>query len=286
MKNTKTKTNYKIVAIAFMLLGIACIVLGILMDSFLTSTDSQNDKTPSQTVNKPEENISEEKEIDLESDEAKKIIEITKKLPISKDNFYSKDEYNYNEISNYDLIASGLSLVDGKYINYCTNEGKTSLPLEELNKELPNYIENKTITLETINSLEKGSSYTGADYEVNDYGIKIKDDEIYILGPCGAIFNAEDFIENKVEKITTKDNYVYVYEKQAFASYAKADDIHSGDLSANFYKNYQKNAEIIETLPHNYDNKTDPNWSLYNTYKYTLKKHSNGYHLQKFELVK
>ena len=285
MEKKKVKTNYKIVAVAFILIGVASIVLGVLMDSFLESTDSSNNK-PSEIIEEVDKTKTEEIEISLESDEAKKIIEIAKRLPISKENLYKNTQYNYNEINNYDLIASGLALIEDKYINYCTIEGTVSLPLEELNKNLPNYLENKEITLDNIKSLEKISSYTAADYEVNDYGIKLKEDKIYIIGPCGGIFMAEDFIETKIEKVTQKDNYVYVYEKQAFASYEETDDIYSGNLSAHYYKDYAKKTEKLETLPHNYDNMVKPNWSLYDTYKYTLKKHSNGYYLEKFELVK
>lgn len=285
MEKKKVKTNYKIVAIAFILIGVASIVLGVLMDSFLESTDSSNNK-PSEIIEEVDKTKTEEIEISLESDEAKKIIEIAKRLPISKENLYKNTQYNYNEINNYDLIASGLALIEDKYINYCTIEGTVSLPLEELNKNLTNYLENKEITLDNIKSLEKNSSYPAADYEVNDYGIKLKEDKIYIIGPCGGIFMAEDFIETKIEKVTQKDNYVYVYEKQAFASYEETDDIYSGNLSAHYYKDYAKKTEKLETLPHNYDNMVKPNWSLYDTYKYTLKKHSNGYYLEKFELVK
>lgn len=285
MEKKKVKTNYKIVAIAFILIGVASIVLGVLMDSFLESTDSSNNK-PSEIIEEVDKTKTEEIEISLEIDEAKKIIEIAKRLPISKENLYKNTQYNYNEINNYDLIASGLALIEDKYINYCTIEGTVSLPLEELNKNLPNYLENKEITLDNIKSLEKNSSYPAADYEVNDYGIKLKEDKIYIIGPCGGIFMAEDFIETKIEKVTQKDNYVYVYEKQAFASYEETDDIYSGNLSAHYYKDYAKKTEKLETLPHNYDNMVKPNWSLYDTYKYTLKKHSNGYYLEKFELVK
>ena len=285
MEKKKVKTNYKIVAVAFILIGVASIVLGVLMDSFLESTDSSNNK-PSEIIEEVDKTKTEEIEISLESDETKKIIEIAKHLPISKENLYKNTQYNYNEINNYDLIASGLALIEDKYINYCTIEGTVSLPLEELNKNLPNYLENKEITLDNIKSLEKNSSYPAADYEVNDYGIKLKEDKIYIIGPCGGIFMAEDFIETKIEKVTQKDNYVYVYEKQAFASYEETDDIYSGNLSAHYYKDYAKKTEKLETLPHNYDNMVKPNWSLYDTYKYTLKKHSNGYYLEKFELVK
>lgn len=285
MEKKKVKTNYKIVAIAFILIGVASIVLGVLMDSFLESTDSSNNK-PSEIIEEVDKTKTEEIEISLEIDEAKKIIEIAKRLPISKENLYKNTQYNYNEINNYDLIASGLALIEDKYINYCTIEGTVSLPLEELNKNLTNYLENKEITLDNIKSLEKNSSYPAADYEVNDYGIKLKEDKIYIIGPCGGIFMAEDFIETKIEKVTQKDNYVYVYEKQAFASYEETDDIYSGNLSAHYYKDYAKKTEKLETLPHNYDNMVKPNWSLYDTYKYTLKKHSNGYYLEKFELVK
>lgn len=285
MVKKKVKTNYKIVAVAFILIGVSSIVLGVLMDSFLESTDSSNNN-PSEIIEEVDKTKPEEIEISLESDEAKKIIEIAKRLPISKENLYKNTQYNYNEINNYDLIASGLALIEDKYINYCTIEGTVSLPLEELNKNLTNYLENKEITLDNIKSLEKNSSYPAADYEVNDYGIKLKEDKIYIIGPCGGIFMAEDFIETKIEKVTQKDNYVYVYEKQAFASYEETDDIYSGNLSAHYYKDYAKKTEKLETLPHNYDNMVKPNWSLYDTYKYTLKKHSNGYYLEKFELVK
>lgn len=291
MENKKVNFNYKIIATILILVGVACIMTGIFMRPFFSDTKNEipsKDNIDKIEESKPEQenNTIEEKEISLASEEAKKIIETAKKLPISEDNLYAKEEYNYNEINNQDLIASGLALIDNKYINYCTIEGTETLPLEELNKNLINYLENKEITLDTIKSLEIGSSYTAADYEVNDYGIKLKEDKIYIIGPCGGVFMAEDFIETKIEKVTEKDDYVYVYEKQAFASYEETDDIYSGNLSAHYYKDYAKKTEILETLPHNYDNTVEPNWSLYNTYKYTLKKHSNGYYLEKFELVK
>lgn len=291
MENKKVNFNYKIIAPILILLGAICITASIFMSHYFSDTTNEipsKDKVDKVEESKPnqENNPIEEKDISLESEEAKKIIETAKSLPISKANLYASPEYNYNEISNYDLIASGIRLIDDKYINYCVLEGTVSIPLEELNKNLTNYLENKEITLDTIKSLEIGSSYTAADYGVNDHGIKLKGNEIYIIGPCGALFNAEDFIETKIEKVTEKDNYVYVYEKQAFASYEETDDIYSGNLSAHYYKDYAKKTEILETLPHNYDNTVEPNWSLYDTYKYTLKKHSNGYYLEKFELVK
>ena len=228
MEKKKVKTNYKIVAIAFILIGVASIVLGVLMDSFLESTDSSNNK-PSEIIEEVDKTKTEEIEISLEIDEAKKIIEIAKRLPISKENLYKNTQYNYNEINNYDLIASGLALIEDKYINYCTIEGTVSLPLEELNKNLTNYLENKEITLDNIKSLEKNSSYPAADYEVNDYGIKLKEDKIYIIGPCGGIFMAEDFIETKI-KFTDFECDLLINGMNEFRNMLLAEELPTEDI--------------------------------------------------------
>lgn len=143
--------------------------------------------------------------------------------------------------------------------------------------------------MDKIKSLTNGSSYFVADYEVIDYGIKIVDDNnIRLVGPCGFVGHS-NYQNTKQVKATEKGDYIYIYEKIAFAAYVSD---HSDTV--NYFKDHSRNGAVIETLTSSQVSdsqgnalpNSEPNWALYNTYKYSIKKLTTITILKNLNLLK
>lgn len=227
--------------------------------------------------------------ISIHSDEVTKATEILEQIYITEKDLYKSKSYDIKNISNYDLIATSMNVSGvNKYVAYCVgskDQLKESLAVDEFNKSLDKYILDKKITVDTIKSLEKTSSYPLAQYEVNSYGIILTDNKVQLVGPCGAE-GPYDFTDKKLEKAEKNSKNLYLYEKQAFAKWEI--DEKTDDLVLDYYKDYARKELVEKNIE---DKRTDTiknndiKWDLYNTYKYTFKIENGNYYFQSFELV-
>lgn len=288
MEIEKKNSKGIIVLIILLILIIFGLIGHICYDKFYTNTNNSNNNN-----NNNSNNYNSNETISIDSEVVTNAMKILKNIYISNDDLYSKNSYNISEISNYDLVATALKNIDKSYIvSVCDADNpKKTVSFEVLNSALNKYVLNQTITVNTIKALKNKPSYS-TQYEVYDTGINIKEDGLELHGSCGKTFQADDYINKKVISAEKNNDYLYIYEKQAFAKYTDAGTVDSP--AVNYYKDYnkttllEKNLDSIEFINQN-DNNTNknvtPKWELYNTYKYTLKKINNNYYFESFEIT-
>ena len=282
-KNNKT-TNILLVLV--LITGV--ILIGLLSyKMFIYDKKDNKENKDNDIVNKDDNKKDENITFDL----ANTAMKTFKKIYISDDNLYSKDNYNISEISNYDLVATALNNINKSLIvSACTDKPREIVPYETLNDALNEFDINKKITVDTIKSLEKEST-DSQRYYVNNIGIVLKENGLELYGPCDSIFMGKDYVIKKIVGEKKDGDHLYVYEKQAFARYSNPSII-LGNFLVDYYKDYnktillEKNLDSIEvTDEKNVDGKNiTPDWDLYNTYKYTFKIVDNKYYFERLEL--
>lgn len=290
--NQETPNNKNNKPFLFVLL-ICLIIISVLLFASPTIIEKFNKE---KTVNNSKEETQEEQKEDkqepekennetvIPEDSPKKqqLEEIFNKLYITENELYTKNTYEVSQMSTYELVANAIRNLDsGVVVSACdlTTERKF-ITFSDFNKNFKNLIKNKEITIETLNSLQQGSSYPSASYEVDDVGIKLSEnkEQLKFYGSCGSIYSGEGFTFKKVTDIKEDDKNAYVYVKVAFATESEdPSEVYKIDYYADYYKTTPAN----ETLPAT----QEPSWNLYNTYKYTFEKHDNGYYFIKAEKI-
>ena len=277
-----------IALVVFLILIILGLISYICYDKFYLNSNSKNDNEE----NKVDVNANIKEDISIDSQIVTDAMETFKKIYISDSSLYANNNYNVSEISNYDLVATALINIDPSYIvSNCVDEPKKTVSFEILNSALNKYILNQTITENIIKSLKKESSYPAAQYEVADTGINLKEDGLELYGSCGGIYGFNDYVNKKVVSAEKDNDYLYIYEKQAFAKYSVVEI--DSNILVNYYKDYNKTTLLEKDLDSihftdengNVGKNSTPNWDLYNTYKYTFKIVDNNYYFQSFELA-
>ena len=112
-----------------------------------------------------------------------------------------------------------------------------------------------------------------------------------MYGSYGGVFQANDYVNKKIVSAEKNNDFLYVYEKQAFAKYSDMEP--GGNHLVNYYKDYNKTNLLEKDLDSieftdangNFGKNSTPKWDLYNTYKYTFKITDNTYYFQSFELT-
>ena len=282
-KNNKT-TN--VLLILVLIVGV--ILIGLLSyKMFIYDKKDNKENKDNDIINKDDNKKDENITFDL----ANTAMKTFKKIYISDDNLYSKDNYNISEISNYDLVATALNNINKSLIvSTCTDKPREIVSYETLNAALNEFDINKKITVDTIKSLEKEST-DSQRYYVNNIGIVLKENGLELYGPCDSMFMGKDYVIKKIVGEKKDGDHLYVYEKQAFARYSNPSII-LGNFLVDYYKDYnktillEKNLDSIEfTDEKNVDGKNiTPDWDLYNTYKYTFKIVDNKYYFERLEL--
>lgn len=252
-------------------------------------TDTPRNKIDVNDSNEPNSN----EDLSIDSAIITNAIEAFKKIYISDSSLYDKHNYNISEISNDDLIATALTNIDSGYIvSMCVyNKPRETVSFKTLNSALNKYILNRTINENAIKLLEEESSYPATQYEVAGIGINLKENGLELYGPCGDEFHADDYVNKKIVSAEKSNDYLYIYEKQAFAKYSDTET--EGNFLVNYYKDYNKTNLLEKDLDSieftdangNFGKNSTPKWELYNTYKYTFKIVDNTYYFQSFELT-
>ena len=282
-KNNKT-TNILLVLV--LITGV--IIIGLLSYKMFIYDKKDNKENKDNDIINKDDN---KKDGNITFDLANTAMKTFKKIYISDDNLYSKDNYNISEISNYDLVATALNNINKSLIvSACTDKPREIVPYETLNAALNEFDINKKITVDTIKSLEKEST-DSQRYYVNNIGIVLKENGLELYGPCDSMFMGKDYVIKKIVGEKKDGDHLYVYEKQAFARYSNPSII-LGNFLVDYYKDYnktillEKKLDSIEfTDEKNVDGKNiTPDWDLYNTYKYTFKIVDNKYYFERLEL--
>ena len=254
-----------------------------------TKEDKPKEDEPKEDEPKEDE-PKEGTEVQMSSEEISAIMERFNGIKISHERLFEKDKFNINNINTNEMLATALSKM---YIyNACSKQGRNTISLSDINESLSKYVK-KDLTFNDIKNID--SVTMGLPYDIA-YSFKAKSEkEIDVIDSvCGGTFGGDDYIYGKTVKVEKSGEYAYIYEKIAFARYGNLSEGTNGEMKVNYYKDYKKTGNIIETLNSKefLDNKGDPlenstpNWDLYNSYKYTFKLIDGSYYFQSFELVK
>lgn len=198
-------------------------------------------------------------------------------------------ESDVTKLSKKELIITALKGLEFEQINYCKmNETDLTIPItiDDLNKSLKNAIPDGKISQEDItNNANKTTSYSIGGYgytfkfangTLEEYSIKLLDNKIYVIGPCGHEGPNEVDIKTKVVKAELSGEYLYVYQNVAFG---KTEFLQSLDSFVyDYYKDKDfKTKEETKTL------NEEPSWEIYDTYKITFKKNGKNYYFESSE---
>ena len=194
---------------------------------------------------------------------------------------YLNDVYSIDNISNYALIATAVSHMD--VVSSC--ESDKTIPtnsIQELNDSLNKYILDKKITIEDIKRLPSYSS--SESYTVNNVAITLDGENLKLSGPCDGHF--QDYVLRKVINVEKQDDYIYIYEKHAFYDFTDRKD-ENGNAVADYYKDYERKILLEKDVEYDLSSisphKQEPNWDLYDTYKFTYKIVDGNYYFEKVE---
>lgn len=287
MKIGKEKAKSKGKTITIIILILLVLGMGgyIAYDKYFSRVIDDKNKT---SERKGEKQL---KTLDISSNQVKTAMESFNKIFITESELYDSNGYNIDSISNNDLVGSAIKLVEDKYfVSACeTDKKREAVTINYLNEKLSNYFINKTIAINNIKSIDNEVSYPIAQYEIqygneDAVGIIIEGDSIKLVSSCGGVFSANPYIERKIINAEEDDEYLYIYEKQAFAQYndKEEDDKHFVD----YYKDYQRKEKMESDVESAQFTDVKPDFDLYNTYKYTFKKQDNKYFFTRFELAK
>lgn len=273
------KSSVKIIIITTIICLILFVPIGIYIGPKIMDTISKKD-----IAQKENNNEQKEKEIDINSVTATKAMDSLEKIYISDESLYSSNSFNISQISNYDLLASAVRIISEstQIVSACSDEGYTEIPIDELNKNLPKYIKNKTLTKETIDQLFKGQQFV---YVPTSISVKRNGNNLKLAGPCDLMGYLPDYSIQKTIKATETEENVYIYKKIIFAKY---DFENRTDYipPINYYRTYNNGTIIGTTTGENsWTADSDINWDLFDTYKYTFKKDNNNFYFEQIEII-
>ncbi len=282
----KKKTGLYILLIILILISVLLFASPTLIEKYNKSKSSNNSKNETHEEQKEENNEQTEGNTETiipeDSTEKTTIEEIFNKLYITESDLYSTTTYEVSQMSNHDLIANAIRTLDkGVVVSACVfDEERKFITFADFNKNFKNIIENREITIETINSLQQGSSYPSAHYEVVDVGIELSEnkEQLKFYGSCGSVFSGEDYTTRKIMDIKEDNQNIYIYVKPVFV---KTIEETATGMVQEYYADYFKKTPANETVTSG----AEPSWELYDTYKYTFEKHDNGYYFRKVEKI-
>lgn len=291
----KGSKSFTIVLLVIIVLLVAVIVI-LLMKGNDKNSNNENKENKENTENventeidpipNPEPGV---EEMDINSDFVNSVMNRFNAVAITESELYQSDKYDINNISDNDLIMTSLKSLSGTDYEptACSNDSKT-VTISYLNERLLTRIKGKSIDYQLLNnkkgSIQPNDKVWGADtYEIVD------NENISVMNTlCGAEASGDNFESSKLIKAEKTTDYIYLYQKIAFAKFDNF--TMSPDDTVSYYLDYARSGNKVETIkdPHYGGDLLNPplNWDLYNTYKYTFKLIDGEYYFQTLELVK
>lgn len=263
----RKKSKLSTVIIIFLLIVVGAIFAYIFME------DKELDKKVMETVNKIQERKEEEpkeEEVSLDDEIVKTAINDLNSISAVE----KYDDFKIESLDKYRLILTAINGLSEDQITWCISSPKqikSTITIEDLNKSLNKYINNKEITIEDIINNKGESGLTVGKYGYDMFAINIEGNNIHVIGSCdgkGPGVLTENVVTNQI-KATKKDDELYIYTKVAYGKINST----TNDLKYDYYKDSKKE-QLVETLPSN-GNLT---WDKYNTFKQTYKKIDNKYY--------
>ena len=280
-KKKKESSNKVLTTILIILLLISFLGIGFAIGSTQLLKEYKKAQGASTTENgTPNE---ETKNISIIDERVKDVVKDFQQIGFTPEDSY---ESNITQIDKKGLIITALKGLAYEQINYCKMyEKDLTIPIsiEDLNKSLKNVIPDGKISLEDLkNNANETTSYSIGGYGYTfkyfngtkeEYSLKIKDNNIYVIGPCGHEGPNETTIETKTEKAELNGDLLHIYQKVAFG---KTDFSMEGD---GFLYSYYKDKEY-KTKEETKNSNETPSWNQYNTYKITFKKNGDKYYFE------
>ena len=230
----------------------------------------------------------ENQKVALNETEIEAIMPAFNSLKIVDSNLYSNDKYEVSNMTDSELLLTGISSFGIKSVCADSNASQ-EVTVEMINERIKKYVD-ASLTMDRIKQVDF-DTLGGRDY---CYGVEILNDTTLKVTNCncGSLADGSDFILTKIISGEKEGDFAYVYEKAAFGRYKNF--TMSSDNELDYYLNYARTGKIVETLGdfHYSDENGNPmpgtevNWDLYNTYKYTFKLVDGEYYFQSLELVK
>ena len=202
--------------------------------------------------------------------------------------FAPEDAYesDVTKLTKKELIITALKGLANEQINYCKNSENDltiGISIEDINKSLNKAVPDGKVSIEDLqNNANDTTSYSIGGYGYSfkyyngtkeEYALKIKDNKVYVIGPCGHEGPNETTIESIVEKAEINGDELNIYKKVAFAKTEFSGALNS--LVYDYYKDKDyKTKEESKTL------NEEPTWTQYNTYKLTFKKIKDKYYFE------
>jgi len=263
-----------ILLIAFLGIGFAVgssqILKGLNGNKQTTTEKAKSTETKSNNLSVIDENVT----------EALKTFE---QMGFAPEDAYESD---VTKLTKKELIITALKGLANEQINYCKNSENDltiGIGIEDINKSLNKAVPDGKVSIEDLqNNANDTTSYSIGGYGYSfkysngtkeEYALKIKDNKVYVIGPCGHEGPNETTIESIVEKAEINGDELNIYKKVAFAKTEFSGALNS--LVYDYYKDKDyKTKEESKTL------NEEPTWTQYNTYKLTFKKIKDKYYFE------
>ncbi len=297
--NEPKKKNSNMIFLVIMALIIVGLVGYIVYDKELLNTKTEEKEKGNDEVDEKEENGEEKEKVEEKKNEKKdenslvtinpsdKIVEDAmdtleqinagcSSLRYSSEILFSSNKYELN-LPKYELIVTALSRIrkEGKSIPGCDSDDTTAITINEMNAALKKVILNPvSITIDDIKSLPWDQHERR--YSTTYFYFVIENDTLKVSTTCdGCGPGPGDQTYKKIVKAEKNNDYLYVYKKVAFSEWSEGP-------KNDYYKDSDRKTNILESL----ESGQEPNWNLYNSYKYTFKIVDGKYYFQSIELIK
>ena len=279
MEKEKNKNGGLIAIIIILLLIIVGMGYYIVTDK--KSTNEKSTTEIKEKNNETKDSI-EETSLDISSTDVKSLINLVKNMSLNDKFVYQNNTFKLSQLSDKEKIKATINyFANTNKVDACigsSSEVKYKYNMTSFNnayKQL--FINASNITIDALkNSLEYSKDEN--EYYSDNFGVYIFDNNQFAIDlPCGFEGLEEEIISKKVISASKKGDYTYIKEKVAFAKLGEG-------TNYDYYKNYSKTGSVIETIEATEDR--TPNYSLYNTYKYTFKNINGIVYLESYELEK
>lgn len=205
--------------------------------------------------------------------------------------FVPEDAYesDITKLTKKELVVTALKGLENEQINYCKgseDELTIALTIGDLNKSLKKAVPTGKITIE---DLQKSSNDTtslavgGYAYKFKyknglneELALKIIDNKIYVVGPCGHVGPSVTSLVSQTEKAELFGDNLYIYQKVAFGKTVYSEAMQ--ELVEEYYTE-KEYTNLVDSL----DLSQTPEMSKYKTYKLTFKKNNNKYYFKSSE---
>ena len=266
------------------------IALGVVLISIGTVLLISSDKNGSKDTNEEKEyKLDPEIKENIDEKEIQDVMKQLKAIKISESSLYGNNFYNVVDMNINELLITAFE--DFEIVPSCSESvNKILLSEEMINEKLNKYV-NRYISMEEIIPLIESNSLNLVQ-DKYCYTTEIVEDKLNVSNcHCTTNHDEVNVVSSKVIRAEKNSDFVYVYSKVAFGKYKNYTN--SLDDKVDYYLNNDRIGEAVETLNSSSivdqfgmsTPDSEPNWDLYNTYKYTFRIAGGSYYFMSCEKI-